>query len=138
MSLNKLMNEKIGMGKFQIKCFVILCLIDFNDGVELVLSSFLNPIIKVIFPDVSKSYLSLLASIFYIGILFGSFTSGHFADIYGRRKLIILGSIMQITVSFMFYMVSNLTMMLVLRFLYGYAFGFTIAITTSMFAEISP
>jgi MFS family permease len=112
--------------------------VDFNDGVELVLSSFLNPIIKIIFPNVSKSYLSLLASIFYIGILFGSFTSGHLADIYGRRKLIILGSIMQITVSFMFYMVSNLTTMLMLRFLYGYSFGFTIAITTSMFAEISP
>lgn len=28
--------------------------------------------------------------------------------------------------------------MLLLRFCYGFAFGFTVAVTTSMFAEISP
>ena len=28
--------------------------------------------------------------------------------------------------------------MLALRFLYGFSFGFTVAVTTSMFAEISP
>jgi len=70
--------------------------------------------------------------------MFGSFTSGHLADIYGRRRLIICGAIMQIAVSFMFYMANDLSMMVILRFLYGFAFGFTVAITTSMFAEISP
>ena len=68
----------------------------------------------------------------------GSFSSGLLADIHGRRKLIILGSILQIIVALCFYLAQSLTMMFILRFFYGYVFGFTVAITTSMFAEITP
>lgn len=33
MDLNNLINNRIGLGKFQIQCFLILCLVDMNDGV---------------------------------------------------------------------------------------------------------
>lgn len=45
---------------------------------------------------------------------------------------------MQICVALLFYFANSLTLMLLLRFVYGFAFGFTVAITTSMFAEITP
>lgn len=108
MGLNRLINERIGLGPFQIQSFLILCLIDMNDGVELVLSSFLNPIIKAVFPNVTQSFIELLASIFYTGILIGSISSGILADKYGRKKLITYGSILQIFVSLLFYYVNSL------------------------------
>ena len=55
MTLSSFINTRIGFGKFQIQCFLVLCLIDMNDGVQLVLSSFLNPIIIAIFPDASHT-----------------------------------------------------------------------------------
>lgn len=134
MGLNRLIDERVGLGKFQIHSFLILCLIDMNDGVQLVLSSFLNPIIKASFPGVTSSYVQVLASVFYAGILLGSVTSGVLADKYGRKSLIKNGSVMQIGVSLLFYCANSLEAMVVLRFLYGFAFGFTISVTTSMFA----
>lgn len=138
MALNALLNGRIGWGSFHTQSFLVLCLVDLNDGVELVLSSFLNPIIRAVFPATPAAFLSLLASVFYVGILCGSFCSGMLADIHGRRRLITWGACMQIAVSLLFYLAETLSMMLWLRFLYGFAFGFTVAITTSMFAEISP
>ena len=138
MGLEEIINDRVSFGNFQIRCFLILCLIDMNDGVELVLSSLLNPIIKASFPGVTNSYVSSLASIFYAGILVGSLSSGLLSDKYGRRRLIIYGSIVQIGVSALFYLVYSLEVMLVLRFMYGFSFGFTVAITSTMFAEISP
>ncbi len=108
MGLNGFINDRVGLGSYQIHCFLILCLIDLNDGVELVLSSFMNPIIKVIFHDVTSSFIELMASIFYVGILIGSLTSGLLADKYGRKRLITYGSILQLIVSFMFYLAGSL------------------------------
>ena len=134
MGLDRLINERIGLGRFQIHSFLILCLIDMNDGVQLVLSSFLNPIIKAVFPQVTSQFVQLLASVFYVGILIGSLTSGILADKYGRKRLITYGSIVQLAVSLLFYCANTLEIMVVLRFLYGFSFGFTVAVTTSMFA----
>lgn len=98
----------MGLGAFQIQSFLILCLIDMNDGVELVLSSFLNPVIKAIFPSVTSSFIELMASIFYVGVLVGSISSGVLADQFGRKKLITCGSVLQITVSLLFYCANSL------------------------------
>ncbi len=138
MGLNSIINNRIGLGSFQIRTFLILCLVDLNDGVQLVLSSFLNPIIKAIYPEVSTSYISAIASVFYIGILFGSIISGHLADKFGRKTIIIYGAIMQLVTAVLFFMADSLLLMFVLRLLYGFSFGFTIAVTTSMFAEVTP
>ena len=138
MQLNEIINKRVGFGRYQITSFFFLCLIDMSDGVEIILTSFLNPIIKAIFPDVSTSFVSSLVSIFYIGSFFGSLISGQLADQYGRRYIIRIGAVMQIIVSVLFYFANSLFMMFLLRLLYGFSFGFTIAVTTSILAEISP
>lgn len=76
----------------------------------------------------------MLASIFYLGIFFGSIISGKLSDQYGRKKLILIGSSMQFVVSCAFFLANNFMIMLIVRLFYGFSFGFTIALTTSMFA----
>ena len=65
-------------------------------------------------------------------------TSGILADRFGRRRLITWGALLQICVSLLFYYAGSMAAMMLLRFCYGFSFGFTVAVTTSMFAEISP
>lgn len=138
MALEQIINSRVGLGQFQLRAFLVLCLVDMNDGVELVLSSFLNPIIRAAFPGTTPNTIEMLASIFYAGILVGSLGSGMLADRYGRRRLIVWGALLQMGVSLMFYYAGSMGAMMLLRFSYGFSFGFTVAVTTSMFAEISP
>jgi MFS family permease len=49
-----------------------------------------------------------------------------------------IGTFLQIVCSVLFLVANNLTIMSFVRFFYGFSFGFTIALTTSMYAESSP
>ena len=75
-----------------------------------------------------------MASIFYVGILIGSILCGLLADQYGRKELIKYGSILQVIVSLSFYFADSVVILLIIRFFYGFSFGFTVAISTVMFS----
>lgn len=109
-----------------------------NDGAEIILSSLLNPIIRALYPELSPSLISLLASTFFIGVIFGSLTSGLLADKHGRLTLIKVGAFIQIFAGLLFYLSNNIVLIYVLRFFYGYSFGFCNSIITTMFVEVSP
>lgn len=80
----------------------------------------------------------MLASIFYLGIFSGSIISGKLSDKHGRKSLIMVGTALQFLFSIMFLFANSVTFMTFMRFGYGFSFGFTIALTTSMYAESSP
>lgn len=44
-SLDQFFEERVGLGKAQYMSILALCLVDMNDGAQLVLSSFLGPIL---------------------------------------------------------------------------------------------
>jgi len=138
MVLKEIIDDRIGLGSYQFYTFIVLSLIGTNDGVEIILSSLLNPIIRAIYPELSPSLISLLASTFFIGVIFGSLTSGHFADKHGRLTLIKTGACIQILAGLLFYLSNNIVLIYILRFFYGYSFGFCNSIITTMFVEVSP
>lgn len=80
----------------------------------------------------------MLASIFYLGIFFGSIISGKLSDKHGRKSLIMVGTSLQIVFSTLFLVTNTVFFMAFMRFGYGFSFGFTIALTTSMYAESAP
>jgi MFS family permease len=80
----------------------------------------------------------MLASIFYLGIFSGSILSGKLSDKHGRKSLIMIGTALQLIFSVLFLYANTITFMTFMRFGYGFSFGFTIALTTSMYAESSP
>lgn len=133
LSIDEVFDKKIGLGKAQYISIMCLCLIDMNDGAQLVLSSFLNPVIKQQW-SLTSSQVETLSSVFYLGILCGSLVTGKFSDHYGRKPAILGGSLMQFIVCFLFSMADTYGHMLVARLLYGFTFGLTIALTTSMYS----
>jgi MFS family permease len=98
-----------------------------------VLSSFLNPIVKLEM-GLHSFQLQILSSIFYLGILFGSLVSGKLADFYGRRPVILAGSFVHFIVCCLFLFISNFVQVVIVRFLYGFTHGLTIVLTTAMFS----
>lgn len=80
----------------------------------------------------------MLASIFYLGIFLGSIISGKLSDQYGRKPMIMIGTVLQFIFSVLFLVANSTPSMTFIRFGYGLSFGFTIALTTSMYAESSP
>lgn len=50
MTLKEIIDERIGLGKYQVIVSVVLILAAINDGVEIIISTFLNPIIKALHP----------------------------------------------------------------------------------------
>lgn len=80
----------------------------------------------------------MLASIFYLGIFLGSIISGKLADQYGRKPMIMIGTLLQLIFSISFLLADSVFLMTLIRFGYGFSFGFTIALTTSMYAESTP
>mgnify|MGYP000865214219 CR=1 FL=1 len=75
-----------------------------------------------------------MTSIFYWGILVGSLITGKVSDTYGRKPVIITGSSVQFASCVLFGFVDSYSTMLIVRFIYGFAFGVTVALTTSMFS----
>ena len=84
--------------------------------------------------NLNSHQVSLLASIFYLGIFIGCLISGKLADKHGRKRMIIVGSASQFFFSLFFLFTNHFMTILINRFFYGLAFGITIVLTTSMYA----
>lgn len=137
LSADEFFDKRVGLGRAQYVSILCLCLIDMNDGAQLVLSSFLNPVVKKEW-NLSTSQIQNMSSVFYLGILIGSLLTGKFSDFYGRKPIIIGGSLLQFLTCCSFGFVQGYASLLAARLVYGFTFGITIALTTSMYSEIVP
>lgn len=99
--------------------------------------SFINPILQKDW-NLSKIEVATLTSIFYLGTALGSCTTGSVADRYGRKIAIKFSSLMLFIVSMSFILVNSVMTMGIVRLLYGFTYGFSLPLTTSMLSEIIP
>jgi len=104
-----------------------------NDGVEVILSSFLNPILKKIDSRFTSSAISLITSLFFIGTVLGSVCSGQLSDKHGRRSIIIFGALLQIISGVIYYLTNEFLLLFFIRFVFGFAFGFSVSVISTMF-----
>ena len=137
LSFDEILERKLGTGKYQWICLCILCLVDLNDGVEMVAMSLIMPIIKKEW-DISNFWVEVLSSIFYLGMMLGALLTGMVADRRGRQKGIMYASLLQFIIGTSFALVNNLFFLLIFRFIYGFIYGFSLPLTVSMIAEIVP
>lgn len=135
--VDELIDRRIGLGKFQFVTLSILVLVDFNDGAQIVLMSFIIPILKTEW-NLSSTQTQVLTSSFFLGMAIGSFITGKLADLKGRRIAIIFSSLLLFLISTLFYFIDSIFWMTLARFVYGICYGFSIPLTTSMTSEITP
>jgi putative MFS transporter len=99
--------------------------------------SFTNPILKHEW-GLTSFDISILTSLFYLGITAGSTLTGRIADKQGRVPAIEISAIFLLIVSSLFVFINNFYLMCFMRFVYGINFGFSLPLTTSLLSEIMP
>ncbi|KRX08051.1 Major facilitator superfamily domain, general substrate transporter [Pseudocohnilembus persalinus] len=132
-----IIENKVKVGLFQLRHLAILVLIDSNDGAQLVLMSFIMPILQHEW-NLSNFQISILTSIFYLGTSIGSCYTGKIADVKGRRYAIKWSSLSLFICSICFYVIQDVYQMALIRLIYGMIYGISLPLTTSMFSEIIP
>ena len=85
--------------------------------------------------EVSKFYVGLLVSITLIGWFFGSLIFGRLSDLYGRRRIVIFGTILHIVATGLMGFLLSYEWFVVLRFLAGMGFGVTLPVLSSWVSE---
>ncbi len=133
--LQKIYQTKVGFGLYQKISLFFLCLVDFNDGIEVSAMSLVLPIIKAEW-DLTSLDTQYLTSVFYLGMFAGALISGFASDKYGRRSFLQYGSLFQGIVALFIMSISDLKHLLILRFFYGYIYGMSLPLSTTYYAEI--
>jgi len=137
LNFDEILEKRIGFGKYQYLKVFFLCLVDFNDGIELLSMSLILPVLKREW-ELESFWLEVISSVFYLGMLIGALITGKVSDIYGRRITILLASLLQFLITISFCFVNSVFILIVLRFFYGLIYGFSLPLSISMVSEIIP
>ncbi|SDL96014.1 MFS transporter [Bacillus sp. OK048] len=86
----------------------------------------------------STSMSGLAAGIFIIGMLFGRLYSGKYIEIIGRKKMLYVGVIFSIITILLYFTVTNLSILLIVRFLHGIGFGVASTATGTIVSSVIP
>jgi len=137
LNFDDILEKRIGFGKYQYLTVLFLCLVDFNDGIELLSMSLILPILKREW-QMEPFWMEIITSVFYFGMLIGAIMTGKVSDIYGRRITILIASSIQFLITMCFCFVNSISVLIILRFLYGFIYGFSLPLSISMVSEIIP
>ncbi len=80
----------------------------------------------------------LVSGIFIIGILIGRLGTGRIIEDVGSKKVLITGSLLYIITSALYFAAMNLPLLILMRFLHGFAFGVANTATGTIAAQIIP
>lgn len=80
----------------------------------------------------------LVSGIFIIGILIGRLGTGRIIEVVGSRRVLIVGTLLYIITSALYFVAINLPLLILMRFLHGFAFGVANTATGTIAAQIIP
>jgi len=86
----------------------------------------------------SASMSGLAAGIFIIGMLFGRLYSGKYIDSVGRKKILYTGIIFSAIAILLYFTVTNLSLLLAVRFVHGIGFGIASTATGTIVSSLIP
>ena len=80
----------------------------------------------------------LVSGIFIIGILNGRLGTGRIIEDVGSRRVLVIGTLLYIITSTLYFAAINLPLLILMRFLHGFAFGVANTATGTIAAQIIP
>ena len=128
--------DLLGFGRFQ---YQILCATGLSyaaDGMQVILLSFLSPILKEQW-GLSNYQTASISSTLFVGAFFGTLTWGPLADSFGRRPVFLVASIVITIASFGMSMMSHFGGVIVTVFGIGFGVG-GLTIPFDILAEFLP
>ena len=112
---------------------VILCML--AESIDLGGTSFLMPTIREYF-GMNATTGGYYSSICFLGMFFGSFAGGRFADRYGRKTVIVASMIMWGAAAFALVASTNIVYLFAMRFILGLGLGGQFGVALAYLSEI--
>jgi len=88
--------------------------------------------------NASESMAGLAASIFVIGAVFSRLFTGKYMEIIGRKKVLFAGLFLFLAATLLYFAVTNMYLLLLIRFIHGSAFGIVTTALTTVLMDIIP
>ncbi|RTR25440.1 MFS transporter [Deinococcus radiophilus] len=129
--------DQIGLGPFQWKLLAICGLTWAADAMEVLLMSFALPGIRAEFGLEGASAVPLLTATF-LGMFVGAIFWGNLADRIGRRNVFLITVSLGVIFGLSGALAPTVTLLMVARFLTGFAIGGTLPVDYAMMAEFVP
>lgn len=134
--LNEVLND-IGIGPYQGMQLLLVGGIVLTDGAEILVSSSLLTALSKVW-HLTPTVKGLMMSTVFLGVFVGGLIGGNMADVYGRRRAILVAYIGLVIFGGAVSLAQGPLSMLFLRFLFGVCFGSGVAPALTMLTESSP
>lgn len=86
----------------------------------------------------SSAEAGLAAGVYVIGGLLSRILIGKYTEMFGRKRMLILGNIIALVMSFAYFGVGSMEMLYAVRFMHGIAYGVTSTATSDIVAKLLP
>ncbi|KAI3385162.1 hypothetical protein SNEBB_000043 [Seison nebaliae] len=129
--------EDISFGKFQWLLLVICGIANSSDAVEMLCISFILPIIECDL-NINSTMKGYLITALFLGMMCGSFIWGSLADIYGRKRILIIAMIFNTISALASTFPNDFYLFTFIRFLAGLGVGGSIPIVWAYYGEYLP
>jgi AAHS family 4-hydroxybenzoate transporter-like MFS transporter len=129
--------ENRPLGWFQIRVLLVCLGVAITEGYDIQMVGYVIPFIAKDW-HLGRAAFGPLFSIGIVGLLCGSLLFGLLADRYGRRKMVILCTLLYSAMTLATALATSLTPLLVLRFLTGVGVGGAIPNLIALMVEYSP
>jgi len=128
--------DKLGYGRYQVLVLIATGCVFASDAIEIMMLSFLLPTLKDEW-DLSDSESALIASAVFGGSVLGTIITGPLADVYGRRPVFLVTSLILTIFSFATALADSYTTLVIMRFIVGLGVGGT-TVPYDLLAETVP
>jgi MFS family permease len=131
--------NRIGMGFYHWKIWIIFGFLGWADGSESMVLSFIVPVFKKVYQgDYDFDLEAALGTFVYIGYFFGSLFSGFASDHFGRKKPVIFATIFMMIFCLASAFPPNLIFFIIFRSIFGMIDGFFSPLAYTYMAEMTP
>lgn len=117
--------SKVGFGRFHIVLFLLGAVFKATESIELFIVSIISPILTCVWRLSTTEAGSLTAGVF-IGLIVGGVVWGSASDLYGRRTILILTSILVVIYGCLSSLSPTFSWLFTLRLILGESFLFFI------------
>jgi MFS family permease len=137
-NIKKLETVKMSKPKLWTKDFIILSAASFFIALTFYLLMTTLTVYAIQEFSASQSMAGLASSIFIIGALISRLFSGKYIERIGRKKMLFGGLVLFLIASLLYFTVENMSLLLLVRFIHGAAFGLATTAISIVVMDIIP